>query len=119
MRKTSLFICLLAFSSFLFAQKKPVSTPAYKDAKLAINARIADLLKRMTIEEKAGQLNQLNGGAFTGPAVNDAGQQAKVQMVRDGKIGSFLNVIGVKETKNIQRVAVEESRLGIPILFAY
>lgn len=39
-------------------------------------------------------------------------------MVRDGKIGSFLNVIGAKETKAIQEIAVKESRLGILILFA-
>ncbi|MDB5210661.1 MAG: beta-glucosidase [Sediminibacterium sp.] len=119
MRKLSALICLLTISQLLFAQTKPVATPVYKDAKIAINQRIADLLKRMTIEEKAGQLNQLNGGVFTGPAMNDAGQKGKVQMIRDGKVGSFLNVTGVKETKNIQRVAVEESRLGIPILFAF
>lgn len=119
MRKQLALICFLSFSQLVFAQKKPGSTPVYKDAKVAINLRIADLLQRMTIEEKAGQLNQLNGGVFTGPALNDAGQKGKVQMVRDGKIGSFLNVTGVKETKNIQHIAVEESRLGIPILFAF
>jgi beta-glucosidase len=119
MLKTLSIACLLFCSLFVSAQKKPASTPVYKDAKLAINLRIADLLQRMTIEEKAGQLNQLNGGVFTGPAVNDANQQAKVQMVRQSKVGSFLNVTGVKETKNIQKVAVEETRLGIPILFAF
>jgi beta-glucosidase len=119
MRKQFLLISLLVVSTLLFAQNKNVPAPAYKNAKLTINQRIDDLLKRMTIEEKAGQLNQLNGGVFTGPAMNDAGQKGKVQMVRDGKIGSFLNVTGVKETKNIQHVAVEESRLGIPILFAF
>jgi beta-glucosidase len=119
MKKLSALTCLLVISTFLFCTKQTCATPVYKDAKVAINQRIADLLKRMTIEEKAGQLNQLNGGVFTGPAMNDAGQKGKVQMVREGKIGSFLNVTGVKETKNIQRVAVEESRLGIPLLFAF
>jgi beta-glucosidase len=92
--------------------------PIYKDPKQTADARLKDLMKRMTIEEKAGQLNQLNGGFFTGPALNDPGQKAKMQMVRDGKIGSFLNVIGAKETRAIQEIAVKESRLGIPILFA-
>ncbi len=119
MRKQLSLVCFLAVAQLLFAQKKPITTPVYKDAKAAINTRIADLLQRMTLEEKAGQLNQLNGGVFTGPAVNDAGQMGKVQMVREGKIGSFLNVTGVKETRNIQKVAIEESRLGIPILFAF
>ena len=67
--------------------------PVYKDPKQPAENRTKDLLKRMTIEEKAGQLNQLNGGFF-------------------------LNVIGSKETKSIQEIAVKESRLGIPILFA-
>lgn len=116
MQKQLVFIFLFVISQTISAQQK---TAVYRDPKIAINLRIADLLKRMTIEEKAGQLNQLNGGVFTGPAVNDAGQKEKVQMVRDGKIGSFLNVTGVKETRNIQKVAVEESRLGIPILFAF
>jgi beta-glucosidase len=119
MLKQLAVICLLALTQFVSAQKKPAPTPVYKDAKVAINLRIADLLQYMTIEEKAGQLNQLNGGVFTGPAVNDANQQAKVQMVRESKVGSFLNVTGVKETRNIQKVAVEETRLGIPILFAF
>jgi len=119
MQKKILLALLLVFSSQLFAQPKTSSTPAYRNPKLTIDQRIDDLLQRMTLEEKAGQLNQLNGGVFTGPAVNDAGQQEKVKMVKDGKVGSFLNVTGVKETKNIQRVAVEQSRLGIPILFAF
>lgn len=119
MKKLSALTCLFLISSFLFAQNKPGATAVYRNAKIAINQRIADLLQRMTIEEKAGQLNQLNGGVFTGPAMNDAGQKGKVQMVRDGKVGSFLNVTGVKETKNIQQLAVEETRLGIPLLFAF
>lgn len=93
-------------------------TPAYKNAKLPIEKRLQDLLKRMTVEEKAGQLNQVNGGFFTGPAANDPGQQAKLNLVREGKMGSFINVSGAAETRAVQKIAVEESRLGIPLLFA-
>lgn len=92
----------------------------YKNAKLSIELRIADLLKRMTIEEKAGQLNQLNGGVLTGPQVaTNAGQQAQVKLIREAKVGSFLNVLGAGYTKAVQKIAVEETRLGIPLLFAY
>ena len=119
MRKYLLLALQLVFTTLLMAQTKPTVIPAYKNAKLTISQRIEDLLQRMTLEEKAGQLNQLNGGVFTGPAVNDAGQQEKVRMVREGKVGSFLNVTGAAETRNIQQVAVKESRLGIPILFAF
>jgi beta-glucosidase len=72
----------------------------------------------MTPEEKAGQLNQLNGGAFTGPAMNDAGQQDKIKMVQEGKVGSLLNVVGAADTKAIQ-VAAMKNRLGIPLIFGY
>jgi beta-glucosidase len=93
--------------------------PLYKNAKATIEDRINDLLKRMTPLEKAGQLNQLNGGIFTGPAANDPGQLAKIEMVKEGKVGSFLNVTGANETRALQKVAVEQSRLGIPLLFAF
>ncbi|NNE65541.1 MAG: glycosyl hydrolase, partial [Pyrinomonadaceae bacterium] len=99
---------------------KPSSVPAYKNARLPIEKRVKDLLKRMTIEEKVGQLNQLSGGVLTGPAAaGDVGQKAKLDLVRQGNIGSFLNVLGAKETGAVQKIAVEESRLGIPILFAF
>jgi beta-glucosidase len=118
MKRIAILFSAIAISTGLFAQQ-PVSTPLYKNAKASIEARVKDLLQRMTIEEKAGQLNQLNGGAFTGPALNDAGQKAKMQQARDGKIGSLLNVIGARETKAIQQIAVQESRLGIPVIFGY
>lgn len=93
-------------------------TPVYKNPNLPVEQRIQDLLKRMTLEEKAGQLNQVNGGFFTGPAANDPGQKTKLDLVRKGKMGSFLNVTGAAETRAVQKIAVEESRLGIPLLFA-
>lgn len=114
---------MLLFACGLFlcspAQQKPTTAPLFKNAVAPLAARVKDLLSKMTIEEKAGQLNQLNGGVFTGPAANDAGQQAKLNMVKKGMVGSFLNVVGAKETRAAQEVAVKESRLGIPLLFAY
>jgi len=107
----------LLLPGFAFAQN---GTPPYKNKDLPIDERAKDLLKRMTLEEKVGQLNQLSGGILTGPAAaGDAGQQAKLEMVRQGKIGSFLNVLGAKETRAVQKIAVEESRLGVPLLFAF
>lgn len=119
MKKIIAFACFATIVHCAFAQTGPIDKPIYKDPKVKIEDRIADLLKRMTIEEKAGQLNQLNGGKFTGPAASDPGQKTKMQQVRDGKVGSFLNVLGAKETKTIQKIAVEESRLGIPVIFGF
>jgi len=70
----------------------------------------------MTIEEKLGQLVQLPGGRQKSPnsKINDD-ERARV---RSGLVGSYLNVAGAAETRALQRIAVEESRLGIPLLFA-
>ena len=79
--------------------------------------RIADsLLARMTLNEKLGQLTQAPAGyEQTGPAVDAGGQQ----QVRDGKLGSFLALYGAEATRRMQRIAVDESRLHIPLLFGY
>jgi len=65
-----------------------------------------------------GQLNQMCGRSFKVTWLNDAGQKEKMQQVKAGKVGSMLNVIGVADTRSIQQVAMQ-SRLGIPMLFAY
>ncbi|MEO5816875.1 MAG: glycoside hydrolase family 3 N-terminal domain-containing protein, partial [Gemmatimonadaceae bacterium] len=78
---------------------------------------IADsLLALMTVDEKLGQLTQLPAGSDqTGPTV-DAGGLAQV---RAGKLGAFLNLWGADVTRRFQRVAVQESRLHIPLLLGY
>ena len=113
MKKTIIYF-LVAVSLQANAQTKF----PYQNAGLPIDARVKDLLSRMTVEEKAGQLNQLNGGAFTGPAATDAGQNAKAKQVKDGRVGSLLNVVGVADTRTIQQEAMK-SRLGIPLIFGY
>ncbi|HSC53011.1 MAG TPA: beta-glucosidase BglX [Phnomibacter sp.] len=116
---------LLATTGFVamtmvgLAQNSSPQNAAYKNKSLPVEKRVADLLSRMTLEEKAGQLNQLNGGVFTGPAANDPGQKAKMEMVRKGQVGSMLNVTGAEETRVIQELAMKENRLGIPLIFAY
>jgi beta-glucosidase len=109
---------ILSLVLFGFHAMQAQTALPYKNAELPMEKRIKDLLSRMTLDEKVGQLNQLNGGAFTGPALNDAGQKEKMQQVKEGKVGSMLNVIGVADTRSIQQVAMQ-SRLGIPLLFAY
>ncbi len=80
----------------------------------AIQKRVNDLLKQMTLEEKIGQLNQYSGKAVTGPASN---QKTNLQEeIRNGWVGSMLNVKGVKDTKEVQALAMQ-SRLKIPLLF--
>ncbi|HKJ91934.1 MAG TPA: glycoside hydrolase family 3 N-terminal domain-containing protein, partial [Longimicrobiales bacterium] len=79
-------------------------------------AFIDSLLSRMTLDEKLGQLNQLPGQwGNTGPVVSKGGEAE----VRAGHVGSFLGVYGAGYTRRMQRVAVEQSRLHIPLLFAH
>lgn len=118
MKPALLLLVMLTLFFQANAQPKNNSSPVYKNANAPLEQRVKDLLSRMTPLEKAGQLNQLNGGAFTGPAVNDAGQQGKTALVRAGKVGSLLNVVGAADTRAIQEEAMK-TRLGIPLLFGY
>lgn len=76
---------------------------------------VAELLARMTDDEKLGQLQQLAWAGATGPGGTQT-QQAE-EAARAGLLGSVLNIHGAKESNALQRIAVEESRLGIPLIF--
>lgn len=86
--------------------------PVYKDPSQPVEARINDLLSKMTIEEKIGQLNQRSMWA------GDEAMNYFSTEVSAGNIGSLLNVPSAAEADAIQRVAVENSRLGIPLLIS-
>jgi beta-glucosidase len=74
------------------------------------------LLKKMTLDEKIGQLVQRAGGRSK--ALNSRLDDAELERVRAGAVGSYLHVAGAEPLAKLQKVAVEESRLGIPLLFA-
>ena len=78
-----------------------------------VEGRINKLLAQMTLEEKLGQLQILDGEA------DGKYRPEHVEMVRKGLLGSTLNVRGAKRTNELQRVAVEQSRLKIPLLFGF
>ncbi|RJT00221.1 beta-glucosidase BglX [Halococcus sp. IIIV-5B] len=78
--------------------------------------RIETLLGELTLAEKVGQLNQLNGTDQTGPAVGEVDLDTEIAA---GAVGSVLNVDGMAARERYQRLAVEESRLGIPLLFGF
>ncbi len=73
------------------------------------DARAAAMLARMTLDEKIGQMSQLFDGYF-------GDQEQFKQAIRDGRFGSLLNFYGADKVNEAQRIAVEESRLGIPLL---
>lgn len=96
-RVTLAMVFLLASCSFTFCQK--ALDPA-------IEHRIDDLLRQMTVEEKAGQLAQY-----------DTDAPKNLELVRQGRSGSLFNVSGADRVNAAQRTAVEQSRLKIPLLF--
>jgi beta-glucosidase len=91
----------------------PHASAPLADKKL--NARVDALLAQMTLEEKIGQLSQYTAGStITGPT----GQKLDFDsMLKRGEIGSLFNVTGPKETNRYQHIAMEQSRLHIPLLF--
>lgn len=84
-----------------------------------VGSRFVDsLLLEMTLEEKAGQLNFPVGDLFnTGPTVRTAESARFDEQIRKGKITGLFNVHGAAYTARLQKIAVEQSRLGIPLLF--
>ncbi len=113
----SIFLIVL-FSSFqpaLINQKESNSTEPNEKYKVQIDS----ILSIMTLEEKIGQLNQLSFGIGWGPTIKSQVPDEYKNLIRQGKIGSFLNALGADFTKDLQKVAIEESRLKIPLLFGY
>ncbi len=86
----------------------------YEDHRIASDLRAKDLLSKMTIEEKTGQLNQ-----YFHMGKNEKVPRRLQRSLSNGQIGSLLFVTDAKTNNILQRVAVNESRLGIPLLFGY
>ena len=107
MKRTSLI--LLTAACFLLAALAPAHSQRAKNVEQQVNA----LLAKMTLAEKLGQLQQLDGegiGNF---------RPEHLELARKGLLGSTLNVRGAQRTNQLQRVAVDESRLKIPLLFGF
>lgn len=86
----------------------------------SIEKNIDSLLQQMTLEEKVGQMNQYNGfWDVTGPAPQGGNAEIKYEHLKKGLVGSMLNVVGTEEVRKLQKLVVEETRLGIPLIFGY
>jgi beta-glucosidase len=122
MKKRFLYTSVVLTALALFS---PDTSFAQKKTKRVIKRnpveqRVDSILKLMTLEEKVGQMNQYNGfWEVTGPAPKDGQAAKKYEHLKKGLVGSMLNVVGVKDVKALQKIAVEETRLGIPLIFGY
>jgi beta-glucosidase len=105
MRLTSPLVYLLLLATADTFPSSPVNNR---------DARIENLVSQMTLEEKSGQLNQYSAGQPTGPGTH---RNAYETMIAAGQVGSLLNVTSAEQVNHYQRIAVERSRLHIPLLF--
>lgn len=92
-------IFTLTLAGIIFVLAVSCSAPADDT-----DRRVEELLSRMTLREKVGQMNQLSGGRWL------------IESVAKGEVGSILNCVDPAEINEVQRAAVEQSRLGIPLL---
>jgi beta-glucosidase len=108
------FLVLFAGSGLLrvAAQSRVASNSQL--ASRDLNARVDALLKQMTLEEKIGQLTQYSAGYATGPGASNLHYD---ELAAKGQVGSMLNVVGAEATNHYQHIALEKTRLHIPILF--
>ena len=103
---------LFASAMMFTASAGAFAAPAADDAEM--NKFIDDLMGKMTLQEKIGQLNL----PVTGDIVTGAAKSSNVaERIRQGQVGGLFNLKGVEKIKDVQRIAVEESRLHIPLLF--
>ncbi|MEZ4809198.1 MAG: beta-glucosidase BglX [Allomuricauda sp.] len=85
-----------------------------------IDQKVDSILQLMTLEEKIGQMNQYNGFYdVTGPVPEGGNAAIKYEHLKKGWVGSMLNITGVEEVRKLQKLVVEESRLGIPLIFGF
>ena len=108
----SSFLLITACGGIVTAQTEPRPNPQL--ASKEVNSRVEALLKQMTLEEKVGQLVQLSAGYATGP---NASNLRYDELAARGQVGSMMNLVTTEAANHYQHLAVEKSRLHIPILF--
>jgi beta-glucosidase len=113
MKKITFYlIAIIILTFFGFSGKNPQDSN--EDI---ISEKVDSVLSLMSLEDKIGQLNQLSFGIGWGPTVKVAVPDEYKELIRQGKVGSFLNAIGAEFTYELQKIAVNESNLKIPLLF--
>jgi beta-glucosidase len=120
MYKKNQFITLFAFLFLVITISSGQQKKITKTTPDVLDKKVEVLLKKMTLEEKVGQLNQYNGfWEITGPVPKEGQAAKKYEDLKKGLVGSMLNVRGVKDVRALQKIAVEQTRLHIPLLFGF
>lgn len=109
--KKTLIVILLGFIFFGYSQKKENKKAVVIKPKAEF---VAELLSKMTLDEKLGQLNLPTSGDITTGQANSSNVAKKIE---EGKVGGLFNIKSIQKIKEVQRIAVEKSRLKIPLIF--
>ncbi len=104
-----LLVLVLGFCVLTISAQKSTGS---KDAKM--DKFITDLMNKMTLEEKIGQLNLPSSGDIT---TGQAKSSNIAEKIKKGQVGGLFNIKGVEKIRDVQRIAVEETRLKIPLIF--
>lgn len=108
MKNQQAHVILILFLLFINTALQLTAQNIYKDSSVPIEARIKDLISQMTLAEKIGQMQQNHLSKKNDEVFNE---------IKLGKIGSFLNAGDINDKFELQKIAVEESRLGIPLIY--
>lgn len=106
----SSLLIILGLWNIVFAQ------PPTQRLSSVVEAKIDSIIALMTLDEKLGQLNQIGGTWYD--TKTERLSEEQTTLLKAGKIGSFLGITGAAETGRIQRIAVEQTRMKIPVLFS-
>mgnify|MGYP003794275557 CR=1 FL=1 len=113
-------IIMISIILFLSGCESSNQSSELYDSKDEIDKKVDSVLSLMTLQEKIGQMNQYNGfWNVTGPEPKEGDAAKKYEHLRTGMVGSMLNIRGVDEVRKVQKIAVEESRLGIPLIIGF
>ncbi|PKV48611.1 beta-glucosidase [Aquimarina sp. MAR_2010_214] len=109
-------VLIISLGVFCFSCKNKTKLSGLSDQDTQIEHKIDSLMVLMTLEEKIGQTVLYSSGAdITGPVLD----KNYVEYLRKGQVGAIFNATGSAYTRKLQKIAVEETRLGIPLLFGY
>lgn len=109
----SLFLLASLVASAQNGKTPPAKAPA-QPADVKMNAFISNLMRQMTLDEKLGQLNLPGAGDIT---TGQAASSGIAEKIKAGQVGGLFNIKGVQKILDVQKLAVENSRLKIPLLF--
>ena len=109
-------VLIAVFAPFFTSEAQ---TKGINDLDPVVEHKIDSILELMTVKEKVGQMVQYNGSFDVTGAPSDIDSKTKLQKLKNGEVGSMLNVLTAEATREAQQVVMENSRLKIPLLFGY